>query len=201
MTYGYELNDGIRIISESFSEKYRGWNVCINEESDLWNQPSRQLIKALNEAKKLLPYAKELMEIDMRLYKFEDFRVDPNTAGQVKEVLSNLKNVENNPFANEATKKFVRDILEQYDQYQTRKGLQRNTLSTIRRKVIARDKNTCRYCGKQLDKKEIHIDHIIPYTLGGRTELDNLVVACVKCNLKKSGRTLEELNMKIINRI
>ena len=61
-----------------------------------------------------------------------------------------------------------------------------------------RDNRICQYCGKKLDKKGIHIDHVIPYSLGGRTELDNLVVACAECNLKKSGRTLAQVNMKIM---
>jgi CRISPR/Cas system Type II protein with McrA/HNH and RuvC-like nuclease domain len=162
------------------------------------------LIKALNEAKKLIPYAEELVTIDIPLRTIS--QVAHHTVQRVEEVLSELKNVENNPLADEDTKKSARDILKQYAQYleqcaqdKAKKALKKKVSFPLRKKVIFRDNSTCQYCGKELNKKGIHIDHVIPYSLGGRTELDNLVVACAECNLKKSGHTLEEVNMKIIN--
>ena len=44
----------------------------------------------------------------------------------------------------------------------------------------------CFYCGKKLDKK-IHVDHFIPWTFVKNDNLWNFVLACPKCNLKKSG--------------
>jgi 5-methylcytosine-specific restriction endonuclease McrA len=38
-------------------------------------------------------------------------------------------------------------------------------------------------------------DHVIPWNLGGRTSLDNLVTACATCNYGKDGYTLEELQI------
>ncbi len=199
MHCGYNLDNGTRIFFGLGWHKE--WHICISEKSDLWTQPFNQLKKALDEAKELVPHADELLNIELTLLPGweKEFCVKHHTVWQVEEVLSELNNIENNPLADEDTKQSVRDVLEEYAQYKTKKVLQRNTPSTIRRKVILRDNSTCRYCGKELKKEEIHIDHVIPYSLGGRTEIDNLVVACTKCNLKKSGRTLKEIDMKIIN--
>ncbi|MCI9127454.1 MAG: HNH endonuclease [Eubacterium sp.] len=46
--------------------------------------------------------------------------------------------------------------------------------------------NNCFYCGKRLDKS-IHVDHFIPWTFVKNDNLWNLVLACPRCNLKKSG--------------
>lgn len=38
-------------------------------------------------------------------------------------------------------------------------------------------------------------DHVIPWNLGGRTSLDNLVSSCATCNYGKDGYTLEEIQI------
>ena len=44
----------------------------------------------------------------------------------------------------------------------------------------------CFYCGKKLDKN-IHVDHFIPWTFVKNDNLWNFVLACPKCNIRKSG--------------
>lgn len=48
-----------------------------------------------------------------------------------------------------------------------------------------RDKGQCVYCGSN---ENIHIDHIIPFSKGGATCLENLQLLCEKCNLQKSDK-------------
>ncbi|MCC6811836.1 MAG: HNH endonuclease [Deltaproteobacteria bacterium] len=52
--------------------------------------------------------------------------------------------------------------------------------------VFDRDKYTCQYCGARAPEVELHVDHIIPCSFGGPSELFNLVTACQSCNLSKS---------------
>ncbi|KGM94355.1 hypothetical protein Z968_11795 [Clostridium novyi A str. 4552] len=52
--------------------------------------------------------------------------------------------------------------------------------------------HVCYYCHKSLSDKEITIDHIQPYSRGGQTTEDNLVIACYHCNKEKSNMNLEE---------
>ena len=51
--------------------------------------------------------------------------------------------------------------------------------------VWNRDGGKCVYCGSN---KNIHIDHIIPFSKGGATTLENLQMLCQKCNLEKSDK-------------
>lgn len=49
-----------------------------------------------------------------------------------------------------------------------------------------RDSGQCQYCGKAVDPRQgWHIEHVLPFSLGGPDTEDNLVVACIPCNLKK----------------
>lgn len=67
-----------------------------------------------------------------------------------------------------------------------------------RHNVFERDQHRCQYCGRRLPKTELTLDHVLPRSRGGRDTWDNLVLACLKCNLKKSNRTPEEAGMKIM---
>ena len=65
----------------------------------------------------------------------------------------------------------------------------RDPSTRLRFEVLARDKFTCRFCGASPTKDPsvtLHIDHIVPWSKGGKTSLDNLQTLCAKCNLGKS---------------
>lgn len=67
---------------------------------------------------------------------------------------------------------------------ETRK-ITRSISRTMFLRVVRRDNQTCRICGKILREDEIQIDHIIPFSEGGPTEESNLRVLCKSCNQKK----------------
>ena len=67
-----------------------------------------------------------------------------------------------------------------------------------RRNIFARDANQCQYCGHHFPTSELSLDHIVPTCRGGEASWENLVCACVKCNVRKGGRTPKEANMKLI---
>ncbi len=65
----------------------------------------------------------------------------------------------------------------------------RNVNARLRFRVMQRDNFKCCMCGASPAKDpsvELHIDHIIPWSKGGETTIDNLQTLCSKCNLGKS---------------
>ena len=65
----------------------------------------------------------------------------------------------------------------------------RNINLKIRFTVLQRDKFRCCSCGASPAKNpeiELHVDHIVPWSKGGETEIQNLQTLCSKCNLGKS---------------
>lgn len=50
----------------------------------------------------------------------------------------------------------------------------------------------CAYCGKEGTKEKLEIEHIIPKSRGGSNRVNNLTLACHKCNQKKGNQTAKE---------
>ena len=70
----------------------------------------------------------------------------------------------------------------------------------LRRMVIDRDGLHCVYCDEDLTDKEIHMDHVIAESKGGKTTYDNLQVTCRKCNLAKGVLTEAEFTERLRTR-
>lgn len=62
----------------------------------------------------------------------------------------------------------------------------------LRRAVIQRDGFTCGICGGAVNPKDVHLDHIFPWSKGGPTELDNLRVTHSLCNIRKGAKLDDE---------
>lgn len=65
----------------------------------------------------------------------------------------------------------------------------------LRYTVLNRDRFKCVICGNSPAMSiacRLHVDHIIPFSRGGKTEIGNLRTLCQDCNLGKSNRIEED---------
>lgn len=69
-----------------------------------------------------------------------------------------------------------------------------------RRNLFARDGNRCQYCGRRFPTSELSLDHVIPRSQGGDNSWENIVCACVRCNVRKGGRTPEQAGLRLVVR-
>lgn len=76
--------------------------------------------------------------------------------------------------------------------------LPRTNVKLNRRNLYARDQNRCQYCGKRFATAELSVDHVVPRSQGGLTTWDNVVCACLRCNVRKGGRTPIQAGMHLI---
>jgi len=73
-----------------------------------------------------------------------------------------------------------------------KKKTPRNINLRLRFTVLQRDGFSCRACGKSPAKDkgiELHVDHIVPWSLDGETVVDNLQALCSSCNFGKGNMT------------
>lgn len=66
----------------------------------------------------------------------------------------------------------------------------RSISKSLRFAVLRRDDFSCTYCGRRPPEVKLHIDHVIPWSKGGTTEMINLRAACEDCNLGKGAKLL-----------
>ncbi|MFO0945337.1 MAG: HNH endonuclease [Planctomycetota bacterium] len=76
--------------------------------------------------------------------------------------------------------------------------LPKQSVKFNRRNIFARDGNRCQYCGKRFSTTELTLDHVVPRAQGGKATWNNIVCACMDCNVKKGGRTPVQANMKLV---
>ena len=62
-------------------------------------------------------------------------------------------------------------------------------------KVVRRDGQICQECNKPVQDNEVEFDHIIPFSKGGRSTVENLRLVHKDCNRKK-GASLQNLLSK-----
>jgi 5-methylcytosine-specific restriction endonuclease McrA len=68
-------------------------------------------------------------------------------------------------------------------------------ISLSRRNLMHRDSYMCQYCSEK--RHDLTIDHVIPRSRGGTDTWENVVAACLKCNVKKGNRTPKEASMPL----
>ncbi len=64
-----------------------------------------------------------------------------------------------------------------------------------RKNILHRDSHACQYCG--YTGEDLTLDHVVPRSRGGGEFWENMVTACVRCNIKKGNRTPKEANMPL----
>ena len=69
-----------------------------------------------------------------------------------------------------------------------------------RHNIFERDKNTCQYCGRSFDRKDLNLDHVIPRDRGGPTTWENIVCSCIPCNTRKGNRTPQEAGLRLVRK-
>jgi 5-methylcytosine-specific restriction endonuclease McrA len=78
--------------------------------------------------------------------------------------------------------------------------LPKATVKFNRRNIFARDNNQCQYCGRKFPTTELSLDHVIPRSQGGQSTWENIVCACVRCNVRKGGRTPKQAHMSLVRK-
>ena len=140
-----------------------------------------------------------------QLIKEKQQNILKNVSNINSDLLSKVEKYKNN---NETVIEFIENaILKSLP----KEALSREELKEINRRrkisdatryaVLERAGFKCQCCGsKPLKNNDVilHIDHIIPHSLGGSDNVDNLQVLCDKCNLSKQNRFIINHNINWI---
>ena len=71
--------------------------------------------------------------------------------------------------------------------------LPRQEVKFSRGNIYLRDQNRCQYCGKKFPSSELSLDHVVPISRGGKSTWENVVCACLPCNVRKGNKLLSRV--------
>ncbi|GAB1376416.1 hypothetical protein MASR1M48_12640 [Lactococcus petauri] len=170
---GLEQTDFIKPISniELFEELERIWII-------LEKQPTTNDMKKGISKYSLDTYMRRFGGWRNALSAFVEYI---NTEEDEKTENDNLDTTNSEVINNEVVKS---EIVKKYQKRTTR-----SINLKLRFRVLQRDSFKCCFCGASPAKDssiELHVDHILPWSKGGETVIDNLQTLCSKCNLGKS---------------
>lgn len=125
-----------------------------------------------------------VVDEEYRTYSFEDWRQ-----------LSAM--IENHPAGYIRTPAFTIAIpeviaLKMYDRLPT------TEVKFTRRNIYEHYGYRCCYCGNKFAPAELNLEHVMPRSRGGKTCWENIVTACIPCNLRKGNRLPAEANMELL---
>ena len=76
--------------------------------------------------------------------------------------------------------------------------LPRQEVKFSRGNIYLRDHNRCQYCGRKFPSSELSLDHVVPISRGGKSSWENVVCACLPCNVRKGNRLVGEGDIRLI---
>lgn len=57
--------------------------------------------------------------------------------------------------------------------------------------LIERDGPACVWCGREVWRRDLTLDHVIPRSRGGHLVAENAVVACRRCNKRRGSKPVD----------
>jgi hypothetical protein len=81
----------------------------------------------------------------------------------------------------------IEEIITRISNLKTLDG-QRNFTQDQRVVIYHKFGKKCAICGTTVEQDNFHVDHIIPFSKGGKTTVDNGQLSCPSCNLAKSNK-------------
>src|ERR1700722_6922351 len=65
------------------------------------------------------------------------------------------------------------------------RNISRSIPRDVQFRVLKRENQICRECGRSVQDEDVEFDHVIPYSKGGSSDESNVRLLCKKCNRKR----------------
>ena len=183
-------------------DKLREYKIKYNELNNKYKQYEieyEELKKNINieEAKKLKLKQDKYMDNQLKLY--NDYKQKPDIDFKVV-IYINYKSpkgkVQDKVYKKYNKEQFLK-IMDEYKKLKNQDRLleissriERAKMSeSMRYDILKRDNYKCQICGMTAKEgAKLQVDHIIPVSKGGKTEMSNLQTLCSRCNIGKSNK-------------
>ena len=108
--------------------------------------------------------------------------IDPNALAYIQTVREGGDTAAHRRERERIVENILKNVFDQKDRHRTFTEVQRRIIwaNTKRKK--------CYRCGRELKWSNFEIDHVYPYSKGGKTTIENSAIICKRCNCKKGAK-------------
>ena len=187
-----EYNDYGKYHSATLTRRFGSWFKCLElaglkRTRSRLNIPTEELFENLMDVWTNIGRQPKYDDMIKPLSKFSSGTYD-NRFGSWRKALESFVN-----YMNQGSIEVEPNLIisEPTSRHKTKKSIN----IRIRFLVLRRDNFKCKICGKSPATDptiELHVDHILAWSKGGKTILDNLQTLCSDCNIGKSDLSMKE---------
>jgi HNH endonuclease len=76
-------------------------------------------------------------------------------------------------------------VAEPFTETRELRNISRSIPRNVQFRVLKRENQICRECGRSVQDKDVEFDHVIPYSKGGSSDESNVRLLCKTCNRKR----------------
>lgn len=196
-----EYSDHGRFSSSALSRHFGSWNSALKaaglELSKRHRIPDEELFENLEQIWRALgrqPRYGEMVK-PLSLFSVGCYEDRFGSWCKAREAFVSYVNAEEDRSVEYARTPDAQNDLKRSERPLPRRKAPRKVNWRLRCLVMQRDNYTCRLCGASPATTlgvQLQIDHIVPWSKGGETVMDNLQTCCEKCNIGKSDLLLSE---------
>ena len=108
--------------------------------------------------------------------------IDPNALAYIQTVREGGDTATHRREREKIVENILKNVFDQKDR--------RRTFTEVQRRIIWANtkRKKCYKCGRELKWSNFEIDHVYPYSKGGKTTIENSAIICKSCNCKKGAK-------------
>jgi hypothetical protein len=175
----------------TFAKRFGSWSRALQlaqlEPNKVSSYSESELFENIRDVWMALGRQPQYRDIQRSTSRFS-VKVYRTTFGSWSEALREFVLWVNNEDNEESTKDADAAINADEPPSSVRRITRREISDRLRFRILMRDAFCCRSCGASPLKElgvELHVDHIVPWSIGGETIDTNLETKCARCNLGK----------------
>ena len=108
--------------------------------------------------------------------------IDPNALAYIQTVRDSVDSEAHRRERERVIEDILKNVFDQKDR--------RRTFTEVQRRIIWANtkRKKCYKCGRELKWSNFEIDHVYPYSKGGKTTIENSAIICKHCNCEKGAK-------------
>ena len=168
---------------EKIKESQSKYSSKIENKTEKKRREKKEVRERINEKSRILYKSDKSREKRLKYYEDNRYSILKKQKERMNNNLENFKDIQRKYRQSEKGK-----IAEKNKYHKRRFNYKNGNVTNDQLRDLYKKTKKCYWCNCKLEKVNTHLDHYVPLSKGGNHDINNLVLSCSKCNLKKSNK-------------